>query len=334
MQKHMQWRRKRQVEFFENLCHLSKVGFDLENSLKMLQVLLNLPVKDMANIMAGLTAGKTFAAVMTPYVRSEIVQQLDFAIIHGRLTLLLQELGTRERIRLAQFSKLRQILLYPMVLMVLLFILIVGYLTVLLPEFRQAGMNLSTLNLRLNTFWIITGCALPIISCSLSFWWFTKQQWTMRMRLLMRCPILGPLLKLSIEYYISLQLGLLISSGVQLATIVERIRQNSQNELLSYIGDKAWQALSNGEDIRDFVLAVDLLPKECALLFNLGHTQQQIGENFQILASRKFELLDERIKKYLTLIQPICFAIIGLIVIGLYYLTLVPMYKNMGGIVS
>ena len=66
MQKHMQWRRKRQVEFFENLCHLSKVGFDLENSLKMLQVLLNLPVKDMANIMAGLTTGKTFAAVMTP----------------------------------------------------------------------------------------------------------------------------------------------------------------------------------------------------------------------------------------------------------------------------
>ncbi len=185
----MQWRRKRQVEFFENLCHLSKVGFDLENSLQMLQVLLNLPVKDMANIMADLTAGKTFAAVMTPYVRSEIVQQLDFAIIHGRLTLLLQELGARERIRLAQFSKLRQILLYPMVLMILLFILIVGYLTVLLPEFRQAGMNLSTLNLRLNTCWIITGCALPIISCSLSFWWFTKQQWAIRMRLLMRCPI-------------------------------------------------------------------------------------------------------------------------------------------------
>ncbi|WP_258087975.1 type II secretion system F family protein [Weissella fangxianensis] len=334
MQKHTQWRRKLQVEFFENLCHLSKFGFDLENALKMLQMLLKLPVKDTANIIAGLTAGKTFAAVMTPYVRSEIVQQLDFAIIHGRLTPLLQELGARERIKLAQFNKLRQILIYPMVLMFFLFTLIVGYLTILLPEFRQAGMNLSTLNLRLNTCWIITGCALPIISCSLSFWWFTKQQWGMRMKVLMRCPILGSLLRLSIEYYISLQLGLLISSGVQLTTIVERIRRNSQNELLSYIGDKAWQALSNGEDIRDFVLSVDLLPKECALLFNLGHTQQQIGENFQILATRKFELLDERIKKYLTLIQPICFAIIGLIVIGLYYLTLVPMYKNMGGIVS
>ena len=156
-----------------------------------------------------------------------------------------------------------------MVLMVLLFILIVGYLTVLLPEFRQAGMNLSTLNLRLNTFWIITGCALPIISCSLSFWWFTKQQWTMRMRLLMRCPILGPLLRLSIEYYISLQLGLLISSGCSWRLSWSEFAQIHKMNCF-HIGDKAWQALSNGEDIRDFVLSVDLLPKECALLFNLS----------------------------------------------------------------
>ncbi|WPQ67434.1 type II secretion system F family protein [Weissella paramesenteroides] len=334
MQKQTQWSRKLQVEFFENLCHLSKVGFDLESSLMTLQILLKLPIKDVENIIIGLTAGLTLAEVMSPFIRTEIVQQLDFAIIHGQLTPLLQELGARERGKLVQFRKLRQILLYPLILMILLVVLIIGYLTILLPELGQSGADLAILKINLKPSWLIIGIIVPMLGLSLSIWWFAKLCWETRIKIIMKCPIIGTLLTLSVEYYICLQLGLLLSSGVELATIVAKARKKTTNGLISYVGDKAWHALSNGENIRDCILSVAFLPKECALLFNLGHTQQQIGENFQILANRKFELLDERIKKYLTLIQPICFAIIGVVVIGLYYLTLVPMYKNMGGIVQ
>ncbi|MDF8373677.1 hypothetical protein [Weissella paramesenteroides] len=73
MQKQTQWPRKLQVEFFENLCHLSKVGFDLESSLMTLQILLKLPLKDVENIIFGLTAGLTLAEVMSPFIRTEIV---------------------------------------------------------------------------------------------------------------------------------------------------------------------------------------------------------------------------------------------------------------------
>lgn len=43
MKKKVMWQRKRQAEFFENLSYLLSVGYDLENALKMVQVLLKIP---------------------------------------------------------------------------------------------------------------------------------------------------------------------------------------------------------------------------------------------------------------------------------------------------
>lgn len=108
MKKKVMWQRKRQAEFFENLSYLLSVGYDLENALKMVQVLLKIPKQQMHLILVALQAGETFSQVMTPYVRQELIQQLDFAAVHGRLIKLLQALGHHERERLLQYRKLRQ----------------------------------------------------------------------------------------------------------------------------------------------------------------------------------------------------------------------------------
>ncbi len=77
-----------------------------------------------------------------------------------------------------------------------------------------------------------------------------------------------------------------------------------------------------------------LLPSECQHLFAKGKSEQAIGEDFQILAQRKFELLERQVQRYLMIIQPVCFAVIGLIVIGLYGIMLLPMYRNMGELMT
>lgn len=330
MKKKIMWQRKRQAEFFENLSYLLSVGYDLENALKMVQVLLKIPKQQIHLILVELRAGATFSQVMTPYVRQELIQQLDFAAVHGRLVELLQALGHRERDRLLQYRKLRQVLLYPAVLLILLGFMLAAFVIFLLPELQQLGVNLQLLDIKKPYYWVI-GWTVSIVS---GIFYYKKQSWYKRLKLLMKVPLVGKVIKLSVEYYICLQLGLLLTSSVELSTIVKRAQQARQYQLTAYIGDKAWRALSDGRTIDQFILELELLPKECSLLFTRGQPQYQVGEEFQILAQRKFRLLDELIQKYMTFIQPICFAIIGVVVIGMYYLTLVPMYQSMGGIIQ
>lgn len=302
MKKKVMWSRKRQADFFENLSYLLSVGYDLENALKMVQLLLKLPNQQMMSILAALESGDTFSKVMTPYVRQELIQQLDFATVHGRLVNLLQALGKRERERLFQYRKLRQL-----------------------------GVNLQLLDAKVSWYYLLVFVLIVIVA---GCYYLKKQSWYKRLKLLMKMPLIGKIVKLSIEYYICLQLGLLLTSGVELSTIVKRARQSTQDELTAYIGNKAWEALNNGRTIDQFIMDLELLPKECTLLFTRGQPQHKVGEEFQILAQRKFQVLDELIQKYMTFIQPICFAVIGVVVIGMYYLTLVPMYQNMGDIIQ
>lgn len=331
MKKKVMWSRKRQADFFENLSYLLSVGYDLENALKMVQLLLKLPNQQMMSILAALESGATFSRVMTPYVRGELIQQLDFATVHGRLVNLLQALGKRERERLFQYRKLRQVLLYPVVLLILLGFMLVGFLVFLLPELRQLGVDLQLLDTKVSWYYLLVFVLIVIVA---GCYYLKKQSWYKRLKLLMKVPLIGKIVKLSIEYYICLQLGLLLTSGVELSTIVQRARQSTQDKLTAYIGNKAWEALNNGRTIDQFIMDLELLPKECTLLFTRGQPQHKVGEEFQILAQRKFQVLDELIQKYMTFIQPICFAVIGVVVIGMYYLTLVPMYQNMGDIIQ
>ncbi|MBC6499402.1 hypothetical protein H7R52_13150 [Weissella confusa] len=63
------------------------------------------------------------------------------------------------------------------------------------------------------------------------------------------------------------------------------------------------------------------------MLFSKGKQQQEIGQEFQLLAERKFDLLERQIGRYLLIIQPLCFGVIGLVVVGLYLLIVGPVIR-------
>ena len=151
---------------------------------------------------------------------------------------------------------------------------------------------------------------------------------------LRRLPLVGPVIRLSLDYQISLQLGLLLTSGVSFSVIVKRFAGLEEGGVLKEVSQLAERSLTAGESIAEFVTKVPLLPRESELLFSKGKQQQEIGQEFQLLAERKFELLERQIGRYLLIIQPLCFGVIGLVVVGLYLLMLMPMYQNMGDLMT
>lgn len=138
------WSKPAQVDFFETLAQLISVGYDLEKALVSLQSLLPKLRPDLQVIVAGLREGQHFYQLVTPYVRSEIRRELAFAVVHGNLMEILAEIGSRERRRMRQIQKLRQLLMYPIVLFGLLAVIFAVFVQFLLPEFTNMGMALPT----------------------------------------------------------------------------------------------------------------------------------------------------------------------------------------------
>lgn len=124
--------------------------------------------------------------------------------------------------------------------------------------------------------------------------------------------------------------GIAVNERRQFSVIVKRFAGLEEGGVLKEVSQLAERSLTAGESIAEFVTKVPLLPRESELLFSKGKQQQEIGQEFQLLAERKFELLERQIGRYLLIIQPLCFGVIGLVVVGLYLLMLMPMYQNMG----
>lgn len=326
------WSKPAQVDFFETLAQLISVGYDLEKALVSLQSLLPKLRPDLQVIVAGLREGRYFYQLVTPYVRSEIRRELAFAVVHGNLMEILAEIGSRERRRMRQIQKLRQLLMYPIVLFGLLAVIFAVFVQFLLPEFTNMGMALPTF-VGLPVVLSIVAVTLIGIAVTGIVWW-RRHSWLQKLVVLRRLPLVGPVIRLSLDYQISLQLGLLLTSGVSFSVIVKRFAGLEEGGVLKEVSQLAERSLTAGESIAEFVTKVPLLPRESELLFSKGKQQQEIGQEFQLLAERKFDLLERQIGRYLLIIQPLCFGVIGLVVVGLYLLMLMPMYQNMGDLMT
>ena len=330
--KKQQWPLKTQADFFELLGQLIANGYALERTLMTVQGVLPKQRLALIAIVAGLHQGQPLHQLLAPYVRREIARELAFASVHGRLSQLVMEIGRREHRRLRQSQKLRQLLLYPVVLLVMLAGLMGLFCTYLLPQLQQMGAPVPQLS-----HWGVV-LSVSVLTCCVVSWLggriWRRRNWLQRLQLLQRVPFIGSLVQLSIGYQMSLQLGLLLTSGIGLATIVKRSATADSPELMRLLGTQAERGLREGQDLRQVIQSMPLLPPECQHLFAKGKSEQAIGEDFQILAQRKFELLERQVQRYLMIIQPVCFAVIGLIVIGLYGIMLLPMYRNMGELMT
>jgi len=309
-------------------------GYALERALHTMPTLLPKQAGTLREISQGLRAGKTLAQLLQPYVRAEIYRDLIFADIHGRLAILLIEIGKREYRRLQMRQKLKQVLYYPMILFCLIIGAMAGFAIWLLPEFKQLGLAQSFIvSDKLINFTVplgITGVSL----IGVCFWRWHSASWLERLVFLQRLPILGKIIKLSLDYQICLQLGLLLSSGISLATIIQQASQTKNEHLMTLLGQQVQQGCHEGLNLWEVILNNPLLPQECQQLFAKGKPECEVGEDLQVLAQRKFELLERLVQRYLLIVQPICFAIVGGIVLGMYMLLLMPMYQNMGELMT
>jgi len=327
MSKIKKWSHKDQVLFFETLSDLIQSGYPMREALESMMVVLPNRKNDLNCIRGALAEGQTFEEGILGYVDRTIQFQLSFVKLHGDLGAVIYEIGAHEYERNAQLQKMRSLMLYPACL--LLLTIVFG---TMLGSFLQTSSKVDQTFLSDGATRVIGSIlGIVLIVGGQCLWrWYNHISTLKRWLFWLKVPIVNRLMKLTIGYYVSFHMGILLQSGVGIAEVVKNLTQLKPGRFLSEIGSAMMEHMQQGGDLIDYLQAMPLLPTEAQILFSTGKSQLEIGKDLERLARVKKNQLDKTIERLLLLLQPLCFAVIGIVIVSLYLNYLLPIYSEIG----
>lgn len=283
-----------------------------------------------------LMAGESFADSVRPFVRTDLYYQLLLAEEHGELENTLGDVGRLLVAKQQQQQKLQRLLQYPLLLLFLLGILILGLGTYVFPELESwqspgHASILSELRVSLRLGLGLGGLLVLLLVISTIIRWrrFSPDQ---RVDWLCSLPVIGKCYRSYYGYYVTSTVAILLQCGMSLKEILRVVDCFSPNSLLFCLGEAARRRVSRGGELKDLIEQHHFLPKELAILINKGTTVRELGGDLSVLAKMCFDRLLRQLEELLTLVQPIIFIVIAIVIIVLYLSILLPIYQSIQGV--
>lgn len=239
-------------------------------------------------------------------------------------------------------KKLKNLLVYPAFLLFVTSILFFFIEKFLIPRF---GSLFQTMNLESNLFSTIVffvGDSLPklfllflasLLSVFLYYVFFFKRRSQLdRKRILVQVPFMGGFLKLLYSHYFSVQLSYLLAGGFSVHHALSQFGKNNGQPLYKEIGLEIKQKLLIGEKFEDIVSSFSFFEQELTFIIKHGQDNGRLDQELYFYSEHCMKRLEELIGKWLKIIQPAVFVIIGSIILSLYLAIMLPMFHLLNGI--
>ena len=316
---------KERLEFLEYLQNSLSNGFSLNASLEMMPVIWPNHKNIFIRLCTEIQAGKKLSSEMLKLGFSKtIVTQIELSMAQGNLTECLTQIATLNRLKNDQLKKLKSELTYPFVLVLMMIFLLLFMQTFVANQFAESGEHTGDYMLLILLF----SCLVIIYFMSKVLLLLKKQDY-ISLRKLRHFPIIGPLVQIYVEYILIYDVGLLLASGFSLQKICDYAAMQVEGSLQQQIGLSVGKQLAQGISPDLIIKKEDFLPNELLLLLQTGSKKIDLSKKFMLLGHALFNELAQKIEKLIVNIQPFCFILIGLCIIGLYLKLLLPMYAMM-----
>ncbi|GBG94610.1 competence protein ComGB [Ligilactobacillus salitolerans] len=331
---------KEQADFFNLLADLLQAGFSLKKSLENMQLLETSTSGKISQILAQLEAGATLSSALSAWISATTCIQLRLAEQHGEVERSIRELGKFLLRESEQLKKIKGLLFYPCMLLVLLAGICVSIKIWLLPQLDEFTKMSSQQDTNLGGFdWTrLVQWSLAFIGILLFLYLFKVLYWWSRQKALSRhlwysqLPIFGKLYCSYSAYLISLNLSLMFKSGLNLQEICQILISLSSKTLYHQLGLELANFLEKGRELNSFIQSYPFIPQELLFFLNNGDTLIEQSNELLIFSENSYRHLLRQADHLLTWLQPLLFFVIALIIIGTYLIILLPMYSSIGGI--
>ncbi|MCF6515828.1 hypothetical protein GSH19_06675 [Lactobacillus sp. S2-2] len=319
--------KKEQMLILNTLYNLLKTGVPLKQSINFMKVMFPKFLSDLIDIEMSLRRGSSISDSLDFLLENDILNQLIIAEKQGNFINGLKEIIDFLKLKKLQIKKIKDLMLYPIMLCFILFLILFSINTFIIPQF---DMDNSSSNFYLT--YIIFGCFLIIFTTTIIFYYhFKKLNSLSKLKILLKIPLLKLLLKDYLGYYLALNLSLMLKKGLEVKDIINVCMNFDEKSLLRELTYELDESMSQGNSYSLIIEKYSFIPDEFKVFLEQGNSKTEISYNFLVYSKLKFQDLINKSNKLITFIQPLFLLVIGIVIVIAYLKIMLPMYGSIKG---
>jgi competence protein ComGB len=343
MRRH-KWTVNEQASFLKRTGELLERGYPISEAIESISLHLSeIRKKEMNQCLIDLKKGLLFHEVLRHLgFHKDLIGYVYFAEQHGSFADALLEGSRLALLKEKDLHKLTKLLQYPMLLLMITGFLFFFVKNTLLPRFT---ILFTSMGLKANFFTKVTYgldryfpliiyfvCFLLTLASSYYLLIFRRKTILMQRSLLVRIPIAGRILKLFFTHYFSIQLSFLLAGGISVSEALYLFEQNKGELFFSALSSEIKRKLVTGEKLEVILSSFTFFEKEFAMIVKHGQENGKLEQELSFFSQHCITLIEEVIERYLKIIQPVLYLVIGFLVVSMYLAILLPMFHLMDAI--
>jgi type IV pilus assembly protein PilC len=262
----------------------------------------------------------------------------------GALETLLEKVATYKEKTEAIKKKVKKALTYPAAVLVVAFVVTIILLVFVIPAFEDLfkgfGADLpafTRLVIDISLFvrtqgWILAGL---IGGAAYTFFYFKKRSRPMRQfldRLILKTPIIGPIMQKAAIARYARTLSTMFSAGVPLVEALESVAGATGNIVYEVGVLNMRDEVATGQRLQQAMENTDLFPNMVIQMIAVGEESGSLDEMSAKVADFYEEDVDNAVDNLSSLLEPMIMAILGILVGGLVVAMYLPIFK-MGSVI-
>ncbi|MBE1553758.1 competence type IV pilus assembly protein ComGB [Sporosarcina limicola] len=261
------------------------------------------------------------------------------AEIDGRLAQALNGMAKRLRKKEEKQKKLKNLLMYPLVLFFFITALLIAFRRLFLPNMEalaisrqsEGGEFISSLPFIVTKIPDLIFGIVMIFACiaTVCVIVYKKLRPETKIRVFMSLPIAGPFFSMMKTRDFASEMGSLLQSGLSMQRALDVLIGQRLDVVLGEIAKKVKEQVIFGES---FYMAAHLtvgLTKQLSAFAKHGEDSGHLPKELTIYSDHLAETIDEKLTSALALLQPALFSIIAICILAAYLALLLPVYGMM-----
>lgn len=325
------------IYFIQRLSELIEHGYMLEDSIEFLLFQYDVSLEKIDSLKLELSHGKKLSDLLRYLGYSTFVtSKMKFAEDYGSIEDMLLEIENYLRIKKEQQEKVIKTLRYPLILTIALITLIMVFNLLVIPQFENIYTS-SSIKMDIQTIILIKMIYLTpkiisiivILSIIVLVYmiYIKKYRKNIFLNTLMYIPKIRVYARLYYSYKFTLELSLFLMSGFSLKTALEVIIEENYDYYLTYFSKKIMRDLDKGLSFEEAIASIKFFDKSVEKFVIHGINNGLIDRELKLFSELMLDTFLTSLDKMLRKFQPVLFAILAFVIIGLYMVILMPIFN-------
>ncbi|TFB23814.1 hypothetical protein E3U55_03100 [Filobacillus milosensis] len=327
---------KEQIDFLDRLSRLLIKQYTMKQALEFMKYDPQFKViaNEFSNLLQkGTTIDECFRKLSFHPI---VISFINFSNESGHISEHIINCNRLLKIKAEFQKKFLDVLKYPLLLIFISVLIIIGLNIYLMPMFKNTFNTFGSADAlkffqmivhSINVFTTILLMLLFFLIATLAY--MKKQSIPKKIRVISQLPVIKYYYSLLISLQFSYQLYALLESGKTIQESLKLIRSQNELKLISYFAKIIVVNLSHGKSLYESFKSLSLIQDEMKWLINRSDDTGTLSRDLYHYANLLLDVLEDKTRKTLLMIQPISFVVVGAIVITIYILTIFPVYQLM-----